>query len=327
MNTMIKISAKGRTYYIPNAWHLLTPQAYLDIIKDLVEFSSGRLSAGMVKIRYVSRELGIKLEKVSNEDSWANLVWMAEQVTFPFLICYPDNDAALKDVDAAARAKYKRIAPEHIEKDALARYLLKLDYKYSLDGLFCAQLLPELKVGYRQMKGYSINTEFGALTCSLVAQQWLEARKLSSTLEGCSEPDRLALLAAILYCPNTYSIENAKRLASNLKRLPLHVLEAVAFNFNSFNNFLFRHTEFALLAEGKATKKAITVEADARLYDLSSYGLGSSSEVEQLNLITYLTVLRNKLIESVRSLHGANMKLTDIAAETGLPLPIITDII
>lgn len=325
MNSMIKISAKGKPYYIPNAWHLLTPQAYIELMADIVEFSAGRLSAGMVKVRYVARELGIRLKKVKDEDAFANLVWIAEQVTFPFLICYPDNDAALKDLDALTRAKYKRLAPERINGDALARYLAKQDYRYTLDGMFCAQLLPELKIGYKRLKGYSINTEYGALTCSLVAQQWLEARKLSSA--EIQDPEQLALLVAILYCPKPYSTESAKRIASVLKVLPASTLQAVAFNFNAFNNFIFRRTEFAILAEGKATKKAITVEADARLYDLSSYGLGSSSEVEQLNIITYLTILRNKLIESVRSLHGANMKLADIATETGLPVSIITEII
>jgi len=323
MNAIIKISVKGKPYYVRNAWHLLTPDAFLSLMEDLVAFSAGQLSAGMVKVRYVARELGINLKKVHDEDGLANLTWIAEQVTFPFLICYPDNDAALADLDAPTRAKYKRLSPEHIEGDALARYLAKLDYRYTLDGLFCAQLMPELKVGYKRLAGYTIDTNFGTLTTLLVAQQWLEARRL------CSNPsaDQLALLTAILYCPKPYSIDTAKRLAAGLTHLPLSTLEAVAFNFNAFNNFLFRRTEFAILAEGKATKKAITVEADAKLYDLSGYGLGSSSEVEQLNIITYLTILRNKLIESVRSLHGANMKLADIATETGLPLSIITDII
>jgi len=324
MKSVIEISAKGKKYSIPNSWNLLSKDAYLALMEDLVLFSSGRLSVGQVKVNYVARTLGIRIDKVHDDADLANIVWMAEQVTFIFLVCYPDNDAALKDLSTEDKDKYKRLSPEHIG-GALARYLRTQNYKYTLDGLFCSQLLPEIKVGRATYKGYSINSDFGALTSSLVAQQWLEARRISSSPQMSKE--KLSLLAGILYCPIPYNIDQAKQLAKKMFKLELAVLEAIAFNFNSFNNFIFRKTEFSILAEGKATRKAITVDADAKLYDLSGYGLGSSSEVEQLNLITYLTILRNKLIESVRSLYGAKMKITDIATETGLPLPIINDII
>jgi len=62
------------------------------------------------------------------------------------------------------------------------------------------------------------------------------------------------------------------------------------------------------------------------LYNLSADGLGNSDEVEQMNLIKYLTIMRKKLIESVKSLKAANMDNAKIAEETGLPIHIITKI-
>jgi hypothetical protein len=46
-----------------------------------------------------------------------------------------------------------------------------------------------------------------------------------------------------------------------------------------------------------------------------------------MNLLKYLSILRKKLIESVRSLKSADMKADKIAAETGLPIDLITQII
>lgn len=46
-----------------------------------------------------------------------------------------------------------------------------------------------------------------------------------------------------------------------------------------------------------------------------------------MNILQYLTILRKKLIDTVRSLHSAKMEKTDIANETGLPIHIINDIL
>ena len=46
-----------------------------------------------------------------------------------------------------------------------------------------------------------------------------------------------------------------------------------------------------------------------------------------MNLLQYLTILRKKTIESVRSLHTSKMELIDIAKETGFPISIIKQII
>jgi hypothetical protein len=46
-----------------------------------------------------------------------------------------------------------------------------------------------------------------------------------------------------------------------------------------------------------------------------------------MNVIQYLTILRKKIIDTVRSLHAAQMDKVDIARETRLPIHIINEIL
>ena len=46
-----------------------------------------------------------------------------------------------------------------------------------------------------------------------------------------------------------------------------------------------------------------------------------------MNVIKYLTILRKKLIESVRAMHSANMDVVKISRRTNLPIDVINKII
>lgn len=59
------------------------------------------------------------------------------------------------------------------------------------------------------------------------------------------------------------------------------------------------------------------------IYNLSADGLGDVSAIEQMNILTYFTILRKKLIESVVAMNDAQMDITDIASKTGLSIPLI----
>ncbi len=324
----IEFTTPKGAYSLVNSWHKLTPDAYLALLADILCYANGKLSPAMVKVNYVCRSLGINPRKMKNEDALANLTWLAEQVTFPFIIVYPNDDEAIKGTDKEHYNLFKRMPPERID-NPMARYLSRLEYKFAVDSIFCAQLLPVIKIPCRpflrrckEYKAYTIDTSHGILTSSMTALQWVESRQISD-----GSRDKLALLAAMLYCPAPYSSEKAQRLADDFAKLPDVTLQAIAFNFNAFNNYLFTATDFSILAAGRDTKKGISTGPEASLYNLSADGLGSNEEIEQMSVIKYFTILRKKLIESVRSLSSAGMKISDIEKETGLPLPIISKIL
>ena len=191
------------------------------------------------------------------------------------------------------------------------------DDKFVLDLCFCRQQLPIIFIDKKAYYGYEVNTDFSSLTCSLTALQYIEARQLLDMGE-----ESLPLLAAILYFDKKeYSSEEAQKLALKFKKLPVNTLRAIALNFTAVNKFSLL-TKF-IPKEGSS----ITTDATDALYDLSKDGLGNARQVEQLNVLTYLRILRKKTIEGVKSLKDTGMELAKIADEVGLPLEIVKKII
>lgn len=198
------------------------------------------------------------------------------------------------------------------------------DDKFVLDLCFCRQQLPLIFIDKKAYYGYDINTDFQSLTCSLTALQYIEARQLLDMGE-----ESLPLLAAVLYFgKGQYSSEKAQKLALQFRKLPVNTLRAIALNFTAVNNFLFSKTEFSLLTKFLPQKgSSITTDATDALYDLSKDGLGNASQVEKMNVLTYLRILRKKTIEGVKSLKASGMEMAKIADEVGLPLEVVKQII
>jgi hypothetical protein len=208
--------------------------------------------------------------------------------------------------------------------DQLTFIFKEADGKIVLDLCFCRQQLPILFIDQKAYYGYEINTDFQSLTCSLTALQYIEARQLLDMGEA-----SLPLLAAVLYCKGEYSSEKAQKLAQQFRKLPANTLMAIALNFTAVNNFFFSKTEFSLLTQFKAEPGSCSITTDATdaLYDLSKDGLGNAHQVEQMNVLTYLRILRKKTIDGVKSLKAYGMDVAKIATEVGLPTDIINKIV
>ena len=162
------------------------------------------------------------------------------------------------------------------------------------------------------------------LTCSLTALQYIEAQELIERGE-----ESLPLLAAILYYPEKeYHSERAHELAKVFAQLPIETLTAISFNFQAFNNYLFSKTSFALLSKFvHKPKQPITTDASDALYDLSKEGLGNAKQIEQMNVLTYLKVLRKKTIDAVKDMKGFGWDKLKISEEVGLPISVIDKIL
>jgi hypothetical protein len=327
MKQQIEFMLKGSLYKIPNSWNALNEYQFVELVNDIYLMSVGKLAPGTVKIRYVCRHMGWELARIEDTDAMANVVCLAEQITFPFLLAYPNQDEALAGLDEYTYRLCKRVAPDRLTGLSIARYLSKFDYHYVADMCFCHQFIPGVLLdidGNKQyFEGYKIDTSFGMLTCTLTAQQFIEARELAD----CTD-DQLPLLAAILYAPLPYHSHKSHELAERFKQVDKKTLQAIRYNFKAFVNYLFTKTEFSLLTAARVQKTAsISTGAQEALYNLSTEGYGNLHEVSQTPVIPYLSILRKKIIESVRSLHAAKLNAADIAEQTGLPIHIITDIV
>lgn len=323
----VDFSCKNKIYSIPNSWEQVSPALYLQVVGDILRMSRGELSPAMLRVNYVCNSIGWDVTRIKDEDALANIAMLSEQVDFILNLAYPDNDAALANLDSNTRRLFKKKDPQKVLGNAMAQYLRRLDYRYCMDDCWCAQLIPFIQMrrnlGRKKiLRGYTVNTSFNALSCSLTALQYIEARNLLN------HTDALPLMAAILYSAAKYSSAIAHQRATEFASLSTELLYGIMLNFRAFNNYLFTKTDFSLLTASRLEeKRLISTGALESLYNLSSDGYGSAEEVEQMNIIQYLTILRKKIIESVRSMHSAEMKITDIEKETGLPIQIIKQII
>lgn len=189
---------------------------------------------------------------------------------------------------------------------------------------FLAQLLPDLKVDKDSFPAYRIQTEFDTLTCTLTSLQFIEAYELI----GCSS-DKLPLLAAILYFPEKYTSESAHCFAKHLSNINHITLQAIALNFRAFVNYLFTQTHFNILHAKKNTSDTnkISISMSDSLYNLSTDGLGNVEVIEQMPVIKYLSILRKKLIESIRAMHDSGLSLAEISEKTDLSIKTIKNIV
>ena len=318
---VIKMRSGSNCFEIPNSWNLLTPDAFIPLCTDLNSFSKGEMSVGEVRLRYICRAMGIDTKKIRHTDALENLLSISEQVTFPFIIRYQDT-SVFDFLPGDLRKDADRIDPTRLPSH-YAKLLLRQNYRYLIDTCFCAQLAPRRIICDEEFTPFRINTDFGMLSTSLTALQFIEAR------EVLGKSDALPLLVSILCCPGRYSTELAQQRAAKLRKADIIWLNSVSLCFTAFVNYLFTKTPFSLLTKIQSDDHphAITTGSLESLYGLCSEGYGSISEVENLNLLQYLTILRKKLIDSVRSLHGAKQEATAIEQSTGLPLSIIKKII
>ena len=321
--TQISFTYKSERYTIPNSWEELSPDEFTYLCRLLTDFAAGELSVMDVKLLFVCHTMGWKIEKIKGETAWQNIYLLARQIDFIFEMVYPDG--ALDGIPDEIRRQCRKKTPADIG-GPYSRYLEKQRYQYRIDTCFARQLLPEIKIGRDRYTGYEIRTDFDRITCNLSALQFIDARQLLQEIH--SSIDKLPLLAAILYYPGTYNAAGAHRLAEKFRQLAPEVLQAISINFQAFCTFIFKHTPFSILAAGKDEQlPSICTGMLESLYNLSQDGYGNIAEIEQMDCITYLVIIRKKLIEAVNTMHDYKMEITEIADKTGLPLKIIKQIL
>ena len=294
----ITIMSGSQTAVIPNSWRGVTPDVFQKFVSNLAEHYAGNITVADIRRRYVLDVMGWRLSRIHDADALATIISIADRITFLFTE----------------------------EKQSLTPNLN-----------FFAQFVPTIKIGTTEYHAYTVSTAYNNLTTSLNALQFIEAQQILqqpqsriATVPGsfAAGQSSLPFLAAILYCPPPYNSTTAQLLADKMQQLSHVTLMAIQMNFIAFTTALYSQTEFALLAKFQPKKQSpiATDMADA-LYDLCADGLGTHEEVEQMNLLTYLRILRKKTIEAVRQMRSMEWDVIRISQETTLPVSVIQQII
>lgn len=317
-------TATNRTA-LPSRWEALSTRQYLRLVEDLMLLAEGKLSPGTVRLRLLCDTMGWDLGKMKDNDTLANAIMLSEHITFPLRITYPEEaNELLHPLPRDIREQCRRTDPFRLHLP-IATKLQQMDYRYTIDLCFCKQFLPTLRTRRNDYQGYTVSTAYDTLTLSLTSLQYIEAM---AVLKSNETNKHLPLLAAILYTPQPYSSTAAHAIAEDLATLPPPTLQAVAWNFQALNNFIFTHTPFSLLAHVQERRSPpIATDAGDALYDLSADGLGNNTEIEQMNIITYLRILRKKTIDTVRLMRTHQIGTPQISAHTGLPIHTVNQIL
>lgn len=291
----ITIMSGSQTAVIPNSWQGVTPDVFQKFVSNLADHYAGNLTEADIRRRYVLDVMGWRLSRIHDTDTLATVVALADRITFLFT---PQQNPT---------TTYPHLQPPTTSPNLN----------------FFAQFVPTVKIGTTEYQAYSVSTAYNNLTTSLTALQYIEAQQ--ALQQGTPS---LPMLAAILYCPQPYSSTLAQQLAEKMQQLPAVTLMAIQMNFIAFTTALYTQTEFALLSKFQPKKQSpiATDMADA-LYDLCADGLGTHEQVEQMNLLTYLRILRKKTIEAVRQMRSLEWDVIKISQETTLPVSVVQQII
>ncbi len=326
----IDIEIKGKPYSIPNSWDALSPDQFIYLSGLLQQYAAGKLSMSDVRLRFVIYVLDIDMSyipKRHRDTISQNLYILLSKVTFIFSLKYPDS--VWNNISPDIRRIAIKTEPADLPDSPEARILRRTDYKYVVDGCFAAQLIPFITVGKKTYAGYTINTLCGQLSCSLTARQYTDASECLSGIN--TNNGLLPLLAATLYQPAGYLSGWAHDNATCFSNLPVATLESIALCFQAFVLFLFTKTHFSILwqkgSENISQKTKLSVGLKDGIYTLSEDGYGDINTVGDMPLIEYLEILRKKKIDAVRTMHSADVKITEIAEKTGLSIDTINSII
>lgn len=309
---------------LPKGWHELTNDQFVILASALMQYAQGKIGPMCVKIALLIKCLGYD-SAANDERVMSGLTILGNQYFhWIFRIVYPDG--ALDGIPADALKELRNIPP-HQCGSVYARAIRKYEYTFQVDAVFCKQFVPELKVGSRTLKGYAISCDFDRVACDLPAIRFAEARELLGRIRN--ERD-YALLAAILYAPASYSSAEVADLATEIeKTVDKEIIYAITLNFSAFTTYLFTRTGFDILlnTDKSRDKKDITLGLSESVYSLSEDGYGSISDVESMDCIKYLTILRKKLIEAIRMMKDNEMDIAAISDKTKLPVTLINRIV
>lgn len=303
-------------YELPNSWEELSQDQYLALVPLINRMMSGDLTLSQVRIKWVKQILGLKRVKVKSrmeEIAADNLYTLSRQVNFFYYVDYGDADKSISS--EVRRMVRKTPAEDFVTTNSEIRYLQSLDYTFQLDAVWVKNLLPTLKIGKKHYQGWSATVEGGMLITDMTTQQFTQGYDLLLSINKGQVNSAMRLLVCVLYGVD----QNADLVQDD-------VLQAVTLNFQAFVSFIFTKTRYSVLwnrdLPAKPNRKVSTGMSEA-IYGLCNNGYGSYDQIEQMPLMTYLSILLSDLISSVRNMKEMDMKIDKISEKTGLPYDVI----
>lgn len=315
---MITINEK---YTIPERWEELSPSQFLEVAKILSSMYRKGIDYHTLKISLFLALTGIKNVHPENEQ-WCENVWrITEHITFPYKFVYPEEKFLQLD-PSVQRYLQKHLPPESGEPhfraaSKMTRYLVP-------DLCFSKQLLESLPESHFQ--GYTFTVSGEIVITSLTAAQYIDANTILQQIHSNNDLSLLPHLAQILYCPYPYSSAQAEKI--DLAKERHETLEAVMYNYMGIVEWISNLSKYDILFHPPVKQSGKNLLGqNSSLYNLSSKGYGTLTQVGELPLFSYLDLLLKQTVDAVHQLKSLGKKKSEIASELNLSFQQINTIL
>jgi len=327
---MIKLEFNnGHKFLLKNRWEELSGKEYLTILDYLSKCLSGKNSIPKLRVMILFLLTGLngRLHKDSEkaDRQSLNIYKISQQLTFMLRIEYKSKKS-FNSLNRDIKNKLERYLPEELDVTPITRWATKSQKTIIPDLVFAANLLPEIKVGRKLLKGYTFTLNDRILSTSLTTSQFITAQTVSKEVSEKGDEYSLNILVAILYS-SPYDSLSVMNLAKRISHLEMQTKKAIYFNFNAIQAFLSTKTKYSILfGEPDPKKKKPKIDLGLESVALSLIKTGYSN-IEESNLIHFFEIMYSELIQNVTNLHHQGIAIDKISEQTGLTLKTINQIL
>lgn len=309
---MIAVVLKNKEYQLPSTWEELNPKQFIFLLKLLNTYTHGKIPATTVGVNFAMYLLGIKkprfLSAKQKQLYLDNLAWLGDKVAFWWRVKYANPDVLI-NIDPELKKQLKTNMPEDLPQTPEVRVLCRERKWFEPNFTFSANLIPKIN----KYQGYAFSTKNKLMSTSLTAGQFSESLTVCNEYGAQKQAPLLNILCSILY--------NIPADHKHLSKIPEATKQAVYVNFTAVMGYITKHTKFALLFTPGTDKQAkISIGFNKNIYTLAKNGYGDTNKLSEINLITFLDLLLNELIDSVKTMQSMDMDLGQIANRTGLSI-------
>lgn len=328
---MLKLKFNKNKYEVPDKWEELSQKQFMEILEAIADLFAGKHTLFEFRILTVLIVMGIKPRRIRSVERQnlmsENIYRISAHLPFPLRVEY----AAGKTIDRLKkdlRTQLSHFLPDELDPTIPeVRWAQKAKKQVVPNFIFSANLVPEIRLRRKKLRGYKFNLDGKILTTTLSAQQYIEAQTAYNEYADSADRNMLLLLAGILYFPAPYNGETALQNSKLLAKLEPEILDAVFINFQGIQQFITQRTKYSLLFSGRKTKRkgsAMQPGLEAVVFSLIKSGVNAP---EEMNLVKFLELMYNDLVSSITSLHNQEVPLDKIAEQTGLTIAKITQVL
>ena len=193
-------------------------------------------------------------------------------------------------------------------------YVLRTREDGSREASISVRLSENLLPVLNGTRGYAFSREdSGRMECSLTAEQYIDSLELMQAYQATRQVSALENMVRVLY--------------PGIRKIRPDDIWGVYYNFRGILAWLRSIPSYAIIFPPEETAKPGAVRnpagLSASIFSLAKAGYGDINAIKDLPLFSYLGLLIQQTVESIRTLAASGMKPTQISEKLGLPIETV----